>query len=147
MRSRQRYERRGLSTSKDRTWNQGARVRWITASLVLDRIVALGMKVRLIALSSVEHDRRLGLNSLPVVLGRSADADVTIEDRWVSRRHCELLEKDGMLLVRDLDSTHGTFVNGKQISEAYLRPDDKLTLGLTSFAASYRVSARVARMA
>ena len=104
------------------------------------------MKVRLIALSSVERDRKLGVNGFPVVLGRSLDADVTIEDRWVSRRHCELLEKDGMILVRDLDSTHGTFVNGKPISEAWLRPEDILTIGLTSFSASYRLSPRVARV-
>lgn len=74
------------------------------------------------------------------------EADVTIEDRWISRRHCELSERDGMLFVRDLDSTHGTFVNGRQVSEACLRPDDKLTIGLTSFAASYRTANRVARV-
>lgn len=104
------------------------------------------MKVRLIALSSVEHDRKLAWNQLPVILGRSSNADITIEDRWVSRLHCELTEKDGMLVVRDLDSTHGTYVNGRQVSEAQLRPDDKLTIGMTSFAASYRLGARVARV-
>ena len=104
------------------------------------------MKVRLIALSSVEHDRKLASNDLPAVLGRSSDADITIEDRWISRLHCELTEEDGMLIVRDLGSTHGTFVNGRQVSQARLRPDDKLTIGLTSFAASYRLGARVARM-
>ncbi len=103
------------------------------------------MKVRLIALSSVEYDRKLSSNDLPVVLGRSAVADVKIEDQWVSRRHCELSERDGVLVVRDLGSTHGTYVNGRQISEAHLRPDDKLTLGMTSFAANYRLAARMAR--
>jgi pSer/pThr/pTyr-binding forkhead associated (FHA) protein len=115
-------------------------------SLVLEKDEALSMKVRLIALSSVERDRKLGLSDFPVVLGRSIDADITIEDRWVSRRHCELLEREGMVLVRDLDSTHGTFVNGKPILEAYLRPEDILTIGLTSFSASYRPSARFARV-
>ena len=104
------------------------------------------MKFRLIALSSGEHDRKLVLNGHSLVLGRSMEADVTIEDRWISRRHCELSERDGMLFVRDLDSTHGTYVNGRQVSEAWLRPDDKLTIGLTSFAASYRMVNRVARV-
>ncbi len=104
------------------------------------------MKVRLIALSSVESDRRLSSKDLPFVLGRSADVDVTIEDQWVSRRHCELVESDGMLVVRDLGSTHGTFVNGRQVSESRLRPDDKLTIGMTSFVASYRVAARMVRV-
>ncbi len=103
------------------------------------------MKVRLIALSSVEQDRKLALNGHSIVLGRGSETDVRIDDRWVSRRHCELAESDGMVVVRDLGSTHGTFVNGRQVSEAPLRPDDKLTVGLTSFVASYRVVARLAR--
>jgi pSer/pThr/pTyr-binding forkhead associated (FHA) protein len=104
------------------------------------------MKVRLIALSSVEHDRKLALNGHSVVLGRCPEADVRIDDRWVSRRHCELVESDGMLVVRDLGSTHGTFVNGRQVTEARLRPEDKLTVGLTSFVASYRAATRLARV-
>ncbi len=103
------------------------------------------MKVRLIALSSVEYDRKLSSNDLPVVLGRSAVADVKIEDQWVSRRHCELSETNGVLVVRDLGSTHGTYVNGRQVSEAHLRPDDKLTIGMTNFVANYRLAARMAR--
>ena len=103
------------------------------------------MKVRLIALSSVEHDRKLVLNGNPVVLGRCPEADLKVDDRWVSRRHCELAESDGVLVVRDLGSTHGTFVNGRQVTEARLRPEDKLTIGLTSFVADYRASARLAR--
>lgn len=102
------------------------------------------MKVRLIALSSVDHDRKLVLNSHPVVLGRSADTQLRVDDRWVSRHHCELFEQHGMVVVRDLGSTHGTFVNGRQITEMRLRPDDKLTVGLTSFVASYH-AARVVR--
>ena len=104
------------------------------------------MKVRLIALSSVEHDRKLVLDGHSIVLGRCSEADVRIDDRWVSRRHCELAECDGVLVVRDLGSTHGTFVNGRHVSEARLRPEDKLTIGLTSFVASYRPAGRLARV-
>ncbi len=109
---------------------------------------ASGMKVRLVALSSVDHDRKLSLDGHPVVLGRSPEADVKIDDRWVSRRHCELSEMDGMIVVRDLGSTHGTYVNGRQVSEARLRPDDKLTIGMTSFVASYcyHAAIRLARV-
>lgn len=104
------------------------------------------MKVRLIALSSLEHDRKLELVGPPVVLGRCNDVDLKIDDRWVSRRHCELAERDGVLVVRDLGSTHGTYVNGRRVSETRLRPDDKLTVGMTSFVASYRLAARLARV-
>ena len=63
-----------------------------------------------------------------------------MEDQWVSRRHCELNELNGILVVRDLGSKHGTYINGMRVSEAPLLPEDKLTVGLTSFVACYRGS-------
>ena len=53
----------------------------------------------------------------------------------VSRRHCQLDEVGGLLVVRDLGSRYGTYVNGMRVAEARL-PDDKLTVGLTSFVAT-----------
>lgn len=102
------------------------------------------MKVKLIELNPLGHNRKVVLEHLPAVLGRSSDSQVTVEDQWVSRRHCELDEVDGVLVVRDLGSKHGTYVNGMRVAEAPLLPEDKLTVGLTSFVAVYRGSVRVA---
>ena len=60
-------------------------------------------------------------------------AGVGIDDRWISRRHCELLYEAGALVVRDLSSRHGTMVNGQPISESPLADGDILQLGLTPF--------------
>lgn len=103
------------------------------------------MKVKLIELNPLRGHRKVVLGCLPAVLGRSRQAEVPVNDQWVSRRHCQLEESDGVLVVRDLGSKHGTYVNGIRVSEARVMPEDKLTVGLTSFVASYRGSAKPAR--
>ncbi|MDD4269953.1 MAG: FHA domain-containing protein [Pirellulales bacterium] len=105
------------------------------------------MKVKLIELNPLGHNRKVVLEKLPAVLGRSSSSQVLVEDQWVSRRHCQLDEVGGLLVVRDLGSRHGTYVNGMRVAEARLLPDDKLTVGLTSFVASYRGGFRAARPA
>jgi len=73
------------------------------------------------------------LCQFPVLIGRSEDAHVSFEDRWLSRRHCEIDCFDGQLIVRDLGSRHGTYVNDIQIDEGPLNFNDQLRIGLTRF--------------
>ncbi len=60
---------------------------------------------------------RIPLKQFPVVVGRSDDADVTLDSTDVSRHHAELCETGLKLFVRDLGSTNGTCVNHQKISE------------------------------
>jgi len=48
-------------------------------------------------------------------IGRSPDNDIQMNDRSVSRKHVKVLRKANKYLIEDLESTNGTFVNGKQI--------------------------------
>jgi hypothetical protein len=64
-----------------------------------------------------------------VVLGRSRECDVVLDDRSVSRRHAELVRHGDGFLLRDLDSTNGSAVNGKRIREAAVEPGDDITVG------------------
>jgi hypothetical protein len=75
--------------------------------------------------------RRIELTG-PVELGRGPDAGVRIDDPLVSRLHAGLApDRDGVV-VHDLDSSNGTFVNGSQIhGPARLVPGDQLLLGAT----------------
>jgi predicted component of type VI protein secretion system len=63
-------------------------------------------------------------------LGRHDDCVIRIKSAQVSRRHCELFEVGGQLMIRDLGSSNGTFVNGRRISgEQPLKHGDELTVG------------------
>jgi predicted component of type VI protein secretion system len=63
-------------------------------------------------------------------VGRHDECQIRIKSSQVSRRHCELFEKKGLLLVKDLASANGTFVNGKKIqTQQVLEPGDELTVG------------------
>jgi predicted component of type VI protein secretion system len=69
----------------------------------------------------------------PAVLGRSSQADVRLSDPWVSRVHCEICCRNGELIVRDLESRHGLFVNEERVQQAVLHSGDVLLLGVTRY--------------
>ena len=76
------------------------------------------------------------LRAAVTVLGRDASADIVVEDPGVSRRHVEVrLTHDGprqQVLVRDLGSTNGTYVNGDQVGSETLSDGDRITIGSSS---------------
>ncbi len=67
----------------------------------------------------------------PIVIGRDADLDIALADPLVSRQHCRVIRQSEALVVTDLDSRNGTFVNGKAVTETTLGPGDELTVGNT----------------
>ena len=66
-----------------------------------------------------------------VVLGRSRECDVQIEDPNVSRRHAELRQEGAAYWIVDLESTNGIEVNGHRVQRAKLEPGDSFTIGST----------------
>ena len=61
----------------------------------------------------------------PIVrIGREGENDLIIEDAFVSRKHSEIRNKGDRYEIVDLNSTSGTFVNGKQIEEILLSNGD-----------------------
>jgi hypothetical protein len=64
-----------------------------------------------------------------LVIGRHPSCDVVIADDTVSRRHAQLIFRDGGWIVRDLDSTNGTRLNGQYVGRCRLHPGDQLGLG------------------
>jgi len=53
-----------------------------------------------------------------VMVGRGQDCEILIDDKKISRKHAQLKIISGRLEVTDLDSSNGTFINGKKISKA-----------------------------
>ncbi len=62
-------------------------------------------------------------------IGRSAGAEFMVDAALVSRLHCQLSAGNDSLHVKDLDSTNGTFVNGKRVTTAELQDGDRLAVG------------------
>lgn len=77
--------------------------------------------------------KEVPLKSLPVIIGRGDDCKVRVPLASVSRNHCELLIDDDELMVRDLKSSNGTFVNKDRVSSRELVPGDLLAVGPVVF--------------
>jgi hypothetical protein len=69
------------------------------------------------------------LTAARLLIGRSSSCQLVLADDTVSRRHAELRVEDGRWLLRDLGSSNGTWVNGRRVIEAEVRPGDLLHLG------------------
>jgi hypothetical protein len=70
-----------------------------------------------------------GVSRGHIVLGRSSSCQLVFDDDTVSRRHAELVLRDGAWHVVDLGSSNGTYVNGRRVNDAEVRAGDELTLG------------------
>lgn len=75
---------------------------------------------------------------LPAVVGRGKGVTLTVPHPLVSRRHCELFEQEGVLMVRDLESLNGTFVgNQKVVGTAPVPAGELLTVATVNFRVDY----------
>jgi len=72
------------------------------------------------------------IGNAALVIGRSKDCDVPLADGNVSRRHAELGRSDGGFVLRDLDSTNGTLVNGRRVRHATVGVGDEITIGTST---------------
>ena len=66
-----------------------------------------------------------------VVIGRSKDCDIRLDDPNVSRRHAEVRREGSAYWVVDLESTNGVTVNGRRMKRSQLEDGDRITLGST----------------
>lgn len=84
----------------------------------------------LLVLSGPEEGAVYGLTDGETVLGRSAEqAQIVLTGRGISRAHARIYYENGQLLVVDLESTNGIYVNSQRVTERYLQGGDVLALG------------------
>jgi len=88
-------------------------------------------RTKLLVISGPLQGREFVLNRDTFTIGSGSHNDLTIEDSTVSKRHCEIVVEQSGYLIRDLDSTNGTFVQGVRVSSAHLAPGSEIQLGKT----------------
>jgi hypothetical protein len=64
-----------------------------------------------------------------IVVGRSSELDMVLVEDMVSRRHAKIIVSDEQIVIQDLGSTNGTFVNGEKIKRAKLNEGDRILIG------------------
>jgi transcriptional regulator with AAA-type ATPase domain len=84
--------------------------------------------------------RRIPLGDGPLEVGRSPDADIVVADSAVCGRHFRLEPSCGGVLLRDLGSVNGTWVNGMRVECATLSAGARITVGRTELAIAARAS-------
>jgi pSer/pThr/pTyr-binding forkhead associated (FHA) protein len=71
---------------------------------------------------------------LPTTIGRGRGCTIMLPQALVSRQHCEIFESSGKLMVRDLGSLNGTFVNNQKIAEpSPINSEELLSIGTVTF--------------
>ncbi len=69
----------------------------------------------------------------PLLIGRSPECDIVLSQPDASWKHARLIREKDKWRLDDLGSTNGTFVNEKRVSTCFIRPDDRITIGLSHF--------------
>ena len=64
-------------------------------------------------------------------IGRKTGNDIVLTDEKTSGVHCEIMPEGDRLVLKDLGSTNGTFLDGKRVTELVLTPGDIVTIGRT----------------
>jgi len=64
-----------------------------------------------------------------IIIGRSSDLDMVLVEDMVSRKHAKISTHGGQVIIQDLGSTNGTFVNGEKIKRVRLREGDRILIG------------------
>jgi pSer/pThr/pTyr-binding forkhead associated (FHA) protein len=99
------------------------------------------MDVRLVVEKGSKQKREIRLKSEDTIIGRRTGCDLRVPSASVSRRHCRLSFRDDCLVVEDLQSANGTYVNGIRVQETQVvQPGDRLEVGPVTFLVKYKGS-------
>lgn len=88
-------------------------------------------KCQLLVLEGGDKGKKQTLSKNKTTIGKKEGNDITLDDKTISRNHAEIEYTADSFLLRDLDSTNGTYVNGTRVKEAYLLPGDRIKIGRT----------------
>jgi diguanylate cyclase (GGDEF)-like protein len=87
----------------------------------------------LVVIYGMDLGKKFNLNQPALTLGRSSKSDVQVDQESVSRSHAKIINTGKTIILRDLGSTNGTYVNDELIDEYVLRDGDFIKIGRTIF--------------
>lgn len=88
---------------------------------------------RLAVLYGPDRGKEVNLTAVHNIVGRDPTCYLRLEDEGISRFHASLKQQaDGTVVIKDLDSTNGTFVNGRRVKRATLSQGDHISLGVNT---------------
>ena len=73
--------------------------------------------------------KELKIDQDEIIIGRDSGNDIQIDNVAVSREHARIIRGPNYYLIEDLNSTNGTFVNGKKINKKFLQEVDEISIG------------------
>jgi predicted component of type VI protein secretion system len=76
-----------------------------------------------------KEEKTYQLDKSRLVVGREPKCDIQIDNLGISREHCAFSQRGEAYLIQDLNSSNGTYVNGKKITEHFLNNDDEIIIG------------------
>jgi hypothetical protein len=85
----------------------------------------------LIITSGNQSGKKIPLLPMTMTIGREHDNNIELKDEEVARYHARVVYQDHRFVLQDLNSSTGTWVNGEQITQAYLSNKDKIRFGKT----------------
>lgn len=86
-------------------------------------------KCQLRVISGPDEKKKFDLNQKSTQIGKKEDCDIVLLDNTVSRHHIAIEMTSDSYLLKDLESTNGTYINGLKVKEAYLTPGDIIKIG------------------
>jgi pSer/pThr/pTyr-binding forkhead associated (FHA) protein len=87
-----------------------------------------GLELKLTFIAGPLQGKSFQVVSRKTTIGRSS-GEIVLNDSAVSKEHALILFDGGHFLVRDLESTNGTYLNGGQVWESFLNKNDEITVG------------------
>ena len=106
-----------------------------TVVTVISRISEkpVGKEACLVVIYGMDLGKKYNLEQPAIIIGRSSKSDIQVDQESVSRNHAKIINTGKTIILRDLGSTNGTYVNDELIDEYVLRDGDFIKIGRTIF--------------